>query len=303
VIAAAALAALLLLVPELSGRSPSGSEPQPLSRIVDYEPAWSPDGSHLAFVSNRLGPLKVFSMRADGTEVRQLTQGKEEDDAPAWSPDGSRIAYVSTRDGNPEIYVMRADGTDPRRLTRDPAADIHPVWSPDGAAILWNSSRNSADPSSPDVFELFTMRPDGSDVRPRTHGGVATYASWSPDGSRLLFRQMIGENSEIVVAAADGSGPSNLTRHPDFDGWPSWSPDGRQIVFARERGEDATILVMNADGSGVHALVELSGRCTNPRWSPQGDLVVFSRRADRQIRLWTVNPRGTAGPAPTARSR
>ena len=233
----------------------SRAEPVPLSRIIDYEPAWSPDGAHIAFVSNRHGALKIYRMRADGTEPRQLTTGADEDDAPAWSSDGSRIAFVATRDGNPEIYVMKADGTEQLRLTQDPGVDIHPAWSPDGSSILWNSSRNSTTTGDPETFELFTMRPDGSDVRQVTRGGIATYASWSPDGSRLLFRKQLADgNSEIFVMAADGSGLTNLTRHPAFDGWPAWSRDGRRIVFARESGEDASIHVMNADGSGVRLL-------------------------------------------------
>jgi TolB protein len=264
-------------------------EPVPLSRVVDYEPAWSPDGSRLAFVSNRNGHLKVYSMRLDGSELKQLTQGTEEDDNPAWSPDGARIAYVSTRDGNPEIYVMRADGTQQVRLTRDQATDIHPNWSPDGSLIIWNSSRNSQNKAEPETFELFTMRPDGSDVRQLTRGGIATYASWSPDGSKILFRKQLEDgNSDVFVMAADATGATNLTRNPAFDGWPSWSADGKRIVFAREHGDEASIYSMNADGTGVVAIVTLSGRCTNPRWSAAGNRIVFSRRADRQIRLYTV---------------
>ena len=268
-------------------------EPTPLSRVVDYEPAWSPDGSRIAFVSNRNGPLKVYSMRADGTELRQLTQGTHEDDAPSWSPDGSRIAFVSTRDGDPEIYLMRADGNEPTRLTRNPGADIHPHWSPDGHTLLWNSSRNSRSQSDPDTFELFTMRPDGTGVRQLTRGGIATYASWSPDGSRILLRKQLDDgNSEIFVMLPDGSQMTNLTQHPAFDGWPSWSRDGKQVVFAREDADDAAIYVTQADGSGVaRRIVGMTGRCTNPRWSPARDLLVFSRRAEAQVRLYTVEVR------------
>jgi Tol biopolymer transport system component len=278
-------------------------EPQPLSRVVDYEPAWSPQGTQIAFVSNRSGYLKIYTMRADGTDLRQLTQGTDEDDAPAWSPDGSRIAYVSTRDGNEEIYVMRADGAEQTRLTRHAAADIHPNWSADGSFILWNSSRNSLDTSHPGTFEIFMMRPDGSDVRRLTRGGVATYASWSPDGTRILFRKQLEDgNSEIFVMKPDGSDSKNLTRNPAFDGWPSWSRDGTRILFAREQGdEEARIYSMNADGSDIQLLVSLPGRCTNPRWSPKGDRIVFSRRWEREIRLYVVDI-SLPGREPPARS-
>lgn len=286
-IIAASTATAVLAQP---GTPAAPAVPVPISRIIDYEPAWSPDGKFIAFVSNRSGPLKVWTMHADGSDPRQLTVGDHEDDAPAWSPDGSRIAYVSMQDGQAEIYLTRADGTQTQRLTRDSGSDIHPQWSPDGSRILFNSSRHSLDSSNPDVFELFTMNVDGSDVRPITRGGVATYASYSPDGSRLVFRRQASDgNSEIVVAAADGSGEKNISRNPAFDGWPAWSRDGRRIVFARESGDDAHILAGDPDGSCESVVVERPGRSTNPRWSPTADRIVFSRRADREIRLYLLD--------------
>lgn len=279
-----------------SSLAAESTEPVPLSRVVDYEPTWSPDGNRIAFVSNRNGALKVYTMRADGTELRQLTQGLAEDDAPAWSPDGASIAYVSTRDGDPEIYVMRADGTGNTRLTRDPGVDIHPQWSPDGQSIIWNSSRNSRNRAEPETIEVFTMRADGSDVRQRTRGGISTYASWSPDGSRILLRRQLEDgNSEIFVMRPDGSELANLSRNAAIDGWPAWSRDGTRVVFAREEGPDeaGALYVANADGSGVAMkIVALPGRCTNPRWSPVRDQLVFSRRAERQVRLYTVEVPG-----------
>ena len=107
---------------------------------VDYEPSWSPDGSRLVFISNRDGPLNLYTVSVNGTGLARLTSGSSEDDSPSWSPDGRSIAFVSTRDGNPEIYRMNADGSGAVRLTDDPGIDIHPTWAPDGRSIIWNSS-------------------------------------------------------------------------------------------------------------------------------------------------------------------
>ncbi len=285
---------LLTLLTMLGSAVPVASQQanaEPLSRIVDYEPAWSPDGRRVAFISNRTGALKLWTMAADGSDPRQLTQGPDEDDAPAWSPDGKSIAYVSIRDGNAEIFLVDADGTRPRRLTTSPGDDIHPQWRPDGHRLLFNSSRSSRDRTNPDVFELLTMRPDGSDVQHLTRGGVATYASYSPDGSRLLYRrQMPDGNSEIVVRRVKAETETNVSQHPGFDGWPAWSRDGRRIVFAREISEElASIIVINADGSGASTVIAGPGRNTNPRWSPIQDQLIFTRRADRQVRLYRVD--------------
>ena len=79
---------------------------------------WSPDGTRIAFSSNRDGPdLDIFVMRANGDSVKQLTQNGVGDDSPGWSPDGTRIAFNSDRDGDEEIYAMNADGSGLTQLT------------------------------------------------------------------------------------------------------------------------------------------------------------------------------------------
>ncbi len=96
--------------------------------VPDSAPAWSPDGTRLAFESDRAGGRDVFTVRADGRGLRRLTEHPALDEGPAWSPDGSRIVFTSERDGNAEIYTVRADGSGERRLTRDPAKDESPDW-------------------------------------------------------------------------------------------------------------------------------------------------------------------------------
>lgn len=264
--------------------------PEPAARVglVDYEPSWSPDGSRLAFISNRTGAFKVYIGWIDSVGMTRLTEGTAEDDSPAWSPDGSQIAFVSTRDGNPEIYRMNADGSAQVRLTNDPGVDIHPIWSGDGRSILWNSSRSSRNAEDPETFEVFAMDADGGGVRRLTTGGVATYASWSPDGTRLLYRRQVADgNSVIVIADRDGV-ETRLTQDPSRDGWPAWSPDGRRVVFAREDSSGAAIMVIGDDGSGLTRISTGPGRWTNPRWSPTGNWIVASRREGRQVRLYLL---------------
>lgn len=271
--------------------SESPSRETPVSRLVDYEPAWSPDGSRIAFISNRTGALKLWVMEADGSRPRQVTSGPAEDDAPAWAPDGRTIAYVSIREGNADIYTISPDGAGSRRLTTTPGDDIHPHWAPDGSRLLFNSARHSRDPVRPDTYELFSMRPDGTGLEQHTHGGIATYASYSPDGTRLVFRRQLPDgNSEIMVRGLRGGEERNLSHDPAFDGWPAWSRDGERIVFAREVDDTlAAIWVADADGGGARVLIAGPGRNTNPRWSPAADRILFSRRMDHQVRLYVYH--------------
>ncbi|MBI1928203.1 PD40 domain-containing protein [Candidatus Poribacteria bacterium] len=96
----------------------------------NLQPAWSPDGAKIAFVSTRDGNNEIYVMNADGTNPMNLTHHPASELYPAWSPDGTKIAFVSGRDGNAEIYVMNADGTNPVNLTNHPANDTTPSWSP-----------------------------------------------------------------------------------------------------------------------------------------------------------------------------
>ena len=100
-------------------------------RSYNGDPAWSPDGTTIAFSSNRGGgDYDIWAMEVDGGGLRRLTRAPGLDLNPAWSPDGRFIAFTSLRDGNYEIYVMRADGSHERNLTRDPANDYTPAWRP-----------------------------------------------------------------------------------------------------------------------------------------------------------------------------
>jgi len=95
-----------------------------------HSPAWSPDGTRIAFASNRDGNGEIYVMNADGSGQTRLTDNPAAEAFPAWSPDGSRIAFVSGRDGNLEVYVMNADGSGQTNLTDNPATDGSAAWSP-----------------------------------------------------------------------------------------------------------------------------------------------------------------------------
>jgi Tol biopolymer transport system component len=94
----------------------------------DSDPNWSPDGTKLAFVSDRSGNFEIYSMNADGSNVTQLTPNRAYDADPAWSPDGSMITFTTNRNGLNEIAVMNADGTRKTVISNGP--DGFPDWQP-----------------------------------------------------------------------------------------------------------------------------------------------------------------------------
>ena len=104
---------------------------------MDQDGAWSPDGSQIAFESNRNNPsgMDVFVMNADGTQPKRLTDATGFNGDPTWSPDGKSIAFTSTRGGSKDIWVINADGSGLQQVTGDRGTEENPAWSPDGGLI------------------------------------------------------------------------------------------------------------------------------------------------------------------------
>ena len=230
-----------------------------LTSVQNTYPSASPDGSHVVFQSNRTGRWELFVMRADGTELRQLTDAAGNNVTPKWSPDGRRIVFAAERTpGDSEIYVMDADGGNVRALSPAPGDDSHPSWSPDGTRVIFNSPRNTPDPAADwarQWHDVYSVRADGGgDLRRHTScRSVCTYPSWSPDGKRIAYRKVVDapgfqwdltsapRNSEVFVADIDGRNERNLSNSAAFDGWPVFTPDGRGVVFASNRAGPARV--------------------------------------------------------------
>jgi TolB protein len=114
----------------------------------DGAPAWSPDGTRIAFVSNRDGNWEIYSVRSDESDEVRLTDDPGSDLNPAWSPDGSQIAFTTDRSGNMDLFRMTLDGEDPINVTSSPDMETWFVWAPDGEAFAVSSC--SGDCVSPD---------------------------------------------------------------------------------------------------------------------------------------------------------
>jgi Tol biopolymer transport system component len=143
-------------------------------------PAWSPDGTKIAFATNRDGNYEIYTMNPDGTGPTRLTNNTSSDYEPAWSPDGTKIAFATNRDGNDEIYTMNADASNQTRLTNNTAVDAAPAWSPDGTKIAFKSTGDT-DPFAY-RYEIYTMNADGSSQTNLTNnpGADDSVPDWQP---------------------------------------------------------------------------------------------------------------------------
>lgn len=150
-----------------------GPPTQLTSGSIHGLPAWSADGTRIAYISIENGAQEISVMDADGSHQVNLTSNNAVDVLPAWSPDGSQISFVSDRDGNWEIYLMDADGANPKRLTDDPGEDADPAWSPDGSRVLFRSDRGG----QPDIYSMDT---DGAGLRRETDDpAVDLFPDWT----------------------------------------------------------------------------------------------------------------------------
>ena len=245
--------------------SDDGSDPVRLSDGTsdDSLPAWSPDGTRIAYVSNRDGNRDIWVMNADGTHRENLTRTAADEWTPAWSPDGASIAFASNRDGNWELYVAKADGTSPQRITWSPAADYAPSWSPDGKRIAFVSERDG----NPEVY---VVNRDGSGLQRLTKDAATDLSPhWSPDGTRIAFETYRDGNMEIYTMAPDGSDLRNISNEPGADEHgPAWSPDGKWITFYSNRDGSWDIFKMRADGSQKTNLTQGPAIEQAPAWQP-----------------------------------
>lgn len=223
---------------------------------LDAFPAWSPDGSQIAWTADRGGGFAIWVMRSDGTDARRLTSGPA-DSHPAWSPDGRSIAFVRAPAGS--LEVMRADGTGLRTIGRGRAFDVSaaPAWSPDGSRLAVAGADGA----------LSLVAVDGGTIRSLTPGRPGTMAarpSWSPSGGQIAFINLAGNALEVV-----DTGPARLhvlAGEVDALSTPAWSPNGGFLVFADGAGHLETV---SSDGRARRVLTHGIASDANPAWRPR----------------------------------
>lgn len=195
---------------------PAGSAPG-----GNYAPAWSSDGTKIAFSSARSGHNEIWVSDDSGGRLRQVTSFGS-DTSPCWNPKtNAQIAFVSGRTGEPQIYIMDQDGSNVQRMT-DGGYAVSPSWSPNGDLLTfsWNRKYGPGDPGGEDiyVFQIATMR-----WLQATHeSGSNDFPSWSPDGRHIVFERTIGRQTEIWSMLADGTHQQQLT-HVGNNYMPDWS--------------------------------------------------------------------------------
>jgi hypothetical protein len=241
---------------------------------IDSQPAVSPDGSRIAFISSRDGSEELYVMNCDGSRPQRLTRNAFREEGPAWSAAGDSIFYVSQHENFREIFSL-----DPRQgierkiygLTFSDCADLYCL--PNGTDILLVAADVGLSGCGLDILRLNLEQMQAVNL---THTpGDELNPHWSEAAKKLVFTGKKKANWQIYALAKEGLAWQNLSRSASDDSSPRWSIDGRWIVYVSVRAGQTQIWQMAAEGSDKRCLVDFPGKNLWPDWLPDGSGIVF----------------------------
>jgi Tol biopolymer transport system component len=257
-------------------------------------PVVSPDGLHIALLSDRTGADELFVISPDGTGERQLTTTPDEKGTLAWTPDGRQILWSDFAHETSHLYAINPEGTKQREIAKVPGRG--PTFAPDGSRLLYMTGTWTA-------TRLMMAASDGSKPQPITDGSsIAWNSHWSPDGKRIAFTSRSDPKADlaIFVMNADGSGRRQLSRFVAGSGnaqWPVWSPNGHQLAIQvnRPQAHDAHIWILDATTGDARKLAAHDQPYLDetPSWFPDGKRIAFQSNRTGKVEVWVMNADGS----------
>ena len=237
--------------------------------IIEYtepiiSPAWSPDGSQIAYVSFENKKPIVYVQTLATRQRKAIANFSGSNSAPVWSPDGKKLAVVLSLHGGSQLYLINADGSGLQRLTRTSGIDTEPSFSPDGRHIIFTSDRGG----SPQIYRIPVTASESTAAERLTFEGQYNVSpDFNHDGRSFTFIHR--HNGRFNVAVQDiVTRQMQILTNSQFDESPSFAPNGRMILFATEIGGRGILSAVSRDGQTRQQLSVQTGDIREPAWGP-----------------------------------
>lgn len=245
-------------------------------------PAFSPDGSRLAFIIFNPGtPPHVWTMNIDGSDLKQLPDSVGH--SPWWIADGNRIVFTRISNDSTELWSAAADGSSTRPVASFGARNrFYSRISPDGSSAVFNSTQDG-------TINMWMLNTTGGDpVQLTFDEELAGFPAWSPDGKWIAFQIKRGTDTHVALIGKDGGAVTQLTSEPGQSWVYDWAPDNDEILFAGQRAGIWNIYAVSRSTRKIRKLTDfdsIRSYVRYPAWSPRNDRIAYEY-AETRGNVW-----------------